>query len=249
MTDRTLGEDGAGGPLRALTAEEGALTARYPLPAGVPDAVVNQYQLADALDTSQTTLANWRRLGLPVEVEGTNGRSYQFRLSLCFAWMRKREADDRTARLAAEDATQQLRLALTGGTVAPGAEPGLSRRDAIETLQLEKAWTDAARARGELIAAAEVAEALQAVFAEIRDGLDAAPDRLARDLGLDGAGVEAAQMICDDILEGARRRIADLFGAGRGTGEDGAAALDLCPPNDLGPNDLDRMTSGGDRLA
>lgn len=228
MADQSLGGGAEGGPLRALTAEESALAAGFPLPPGVPDAVVNQYQLADALDTSQTTLANWRRLGMPVEVEGTNGRSYQFRLSLCFAWMRKREAEDRAARLAAEDATQQLRLALTGGTLAPGSEPGLSKRDAIETLQLEKAWTDAARARGELIAAAEVAEALQAVFAEIRDGLDAAPDRLARDLGLDGAGIEAAQMICDDILEGARRRIADLFGAGRGAGDSADDdALDL----------------------
>lgn len=207
--------------MRVLSGEECALIAAYPLPDGVPDAVVNQYQLADALNTSQTTLANWRRLGLPVEVEGTNGRSYQFRLAICFAWMRRREAQDRAARLAAEDATQQLRLALTGGTVGPGADPGLSKRDAIETLQLEKAWTDAAKARGELVDATEAAEALQAVFAEIRDGLDAAPDRLGRELGLDGAGIEAAQLICDDILTGARRRIAGLFDparAGEGNG-------------------------------
>jgi phage terminase Nu1 subunit (DNA packaging protein) len=213
MIDEPLGAASEGAPLRAFSAEETALVTAYPLPAGVPDAVVNQYQLADALNTSQTTLAHWRRLGLPVEVEGTNGRSYQFRLSLCFAWMRRREAEDRAARLAAEDATQQLRLALTGGTVAPGGEPGLSKRDAIETLQLEKAWTDAARARGELIAAADVAEALQAIFAEIRDGLDAAPDRLGRELGLDGAAVEAAQRICDDILDAARRRLALDFEA------------------------------------
>lgn len=216
MTDEPPGAV-VGAPMRALSNEETALVNAYPLPGGVPDAVVNQYQLADALGTSQTTLAHWRRLGMPVEVEGTNGRSYQFRLSLCFAWMRRREAEDRAARLAAEDATQQLRLALTGGTIAPGADAGLSKRDAIETLQLEKAWTDAARARGELVSAAEVAEALQAVFADIRDGLDAAPDRLGRELGLDGAGVEAAQVICDDILEGARRRIADLFDVGQET--------------------------------
>jgi hypothetical protein len=64
-----------------------------------------------------------------------------------------------------------------------------------------------------LIAAADVAEALQAIFAEIRDGLDAAPDRLGRELGLDGAAVEAAQRICDDILDAARRRLALDFEA------------------------------------
>jgi hypothetical protein len=37
------------------------------------------------------------------------------------------------------------------------------------------------------------------------------PDRLGRELGLDGAAIEAAQLVCDDILEGARRRIAADF--------------------------------------
>jgi len=206
--------------LRPLTAEEAELVAAWPLPAGVPDAIVNQYQLADALNVSQTTLANWRRAGLPIEVEGKNGRSYEFRLSICFAWMKRRDAADFAAKHAAEDAAQQLRLALIGGEGAPGERKALSPREQKETLELEVVWMQAARRRGELMDAAEVAQALQTVFADFRDGLDALPDRLGRDLGLDGAAIEAAQLVCDDILEGARRRIAADFGLDGGPADD-----------------------------
>lgn len=204
------------GGLRPLTPDEAALISAHPLPSGVPDALVNQYQLAEALATSQTTLANWRRLGLPFEVEGKNGRSYEFRLSVCFAWMKRREADDVAARLQSEGAAQQLRLALIGGEGAGSDRAGLSIKEQREVYEAEAAYMVAARRRGELIDAAEVAESLQILFAEFRDGLDAAPDRLARELGLDGKAIEAAQVICDDILSAASRRIAERFGTADG---------------------------------
>jgi phage terminase Nu1 subunit (DNA packaging protein) len=215
--------------LRRLTAEEAGLVAEWPLPAGVPDAIVNQYQLADALNVSQTTLANWRRAGLPIEVEGKNGRSYEFRLSICFAWMKNRDAADSAGRRAAEDAAQQLRLALIGGEGATGERKALSPREQKETLELEVVWMQAARRRGELMDAGEVIQALQAIFGDFRDGLDALPDRLGRDLGLGGAAIEAAQVVCDDILEGARRRIAADFGLDTGAAD----------ANPLGQRDLD----------
>jgi phage terminase Nu1 subunit (DNA packaging protein) len=198
--------------LRPLTVEEERLTESFPLPDGVPDALVNKYQLADALNVSQTTLDNWRRAGLPVEAEGTNGRSYQFRLSLCFAWSSKRSSDDDAARRHSEGAAQQLRLALIGDDPAAQARAGLSPKEQREVLETEHAYMIAARRRRELIDAEEVADAFQAVFAAIRDGLDAMPDRLARELALDGAAVEAAQAICDDVLQGARAHILELVG-------------------------------------
>ncbi|SES76406.1 Phage DNA packaging protein, Nu1 subunit of terminase [Oceanicella actignis] len=186
--------------------------AEYPLPAGVPDAVVNKYQLADALGKSQTTLDAWRRAGMPVESEGTNGRSYEFRLSVCFAWMAKRDAEEAAARLQAEGAAQQLRLALVGEDSAGGARVGLTPRQQREILELEHAYMIAARDRGELMRAEDVAEGIQDLLAAIRDGLDALPDRLGRECGLDGAAIEAAQRICDDVLDGARREILGMIG-------------------------------------
>jgi hypothetical protein len=70
----------------------------------------------------------------------------------------------------------------------------------------------AARRRRELIDAVAVGDAFQAVFAALRDGLDAMRDRLARELALDGAVVEAAQAICDDVLQGTRAHILELIG-------------------------------------
>jgi phage terminase Nu1 subunit (DNA packaging protein) len=200
------------GVLRPLTAGEERLVAAFPLPAGVPDAVVNKYQLADALAVSQTTLDNWRRAGLPVEEEGTNGRSYQFRLSVCHAWAAQRREGEASARRQAEGAAQQLRLALIGDDPGAAARSRLSPREQREILEAEVAYMQAARRRLELIEAEAVAEAFQDVFAAIRDGLDALPDRLGRELALDGAGIEAAQAICDDVMQGARRRVRELIG-------------------------------------
>lgn len=199
--------------LRTLSPEEAALVAAYPLPAGVPDAVVNKYQLAHALDVSQTTLDKWRQDGLPFEEAGTNGRAYVFRLSVCYGWSSKRRADDASSRLASEGAAQQLRLALVGGDASAGAPKAhLSPREQRDLLELERAYMIAARDRGELMRADDVAETAQGVFVAIRDGLDALPDRLGRELGLDGAGIEAAQRIADDVLAGAIREIKGLIG-------------------------------------
>lgn len=198
--------------LRELTPDEAALVARHPLPEGVPDAEVNKFQLAHALDVSETTLDKWRRDGLPVESEGTNGRSYTFRLSVCYAWTVARREADQSARLRAEGAAQQLRLALIGGESAAGSRAALPPKEQRDLLDLEYAYMRAAAARGELMRAEDVAEAFQAVFAAIRDGLDALPDRAARELALSGPGVEALQRICDDVLDGARREVRAMIG-------------------------------------
>ncbi len=51
-----------------------ALVARFPLPAGVPDAVLNKRELSDFFGISLPTLDAWIADGLPALVEGTNGR-------------------------------------------------------------------------------------------------------------------------------------------------------------------------------
>lgn len=193
-------------------AQEADLVAAWPLPDGVPDATVNKVQLAQAMSVSDTTVSAWLRAGLPYVEAGTNGRSYQFRLAVAYAWVMRRRAEEEASRSAGDRAAAQLQLALLGGEAAQGAGTGegLSVSDQRKLLELELVRTQAARARGELIARADVVEGFEAVFAALRDALDALPDRLGRELGVSGREMERIEAACDDALEGARRAVGRL---------------------------------------
>lgn len=202
--------------LPPLTKEETALVALHPLPDGQPDALLNKKLLAAALDVSTTTIDTWllpdkSGEALPIHSKGTNGAAYEFRLSVAFAWRQKRDAAEAAERQFSEDAAAQMRLTLLGGDAADDPRAGLSPKERREALAVEAEHMKAARLRRELIPANEVAEAFESAFVAIRDGLDAAPDRLARELALGGAEVEAIQKILDSVLESARGKVADLF--------------------------------------
>jgi phage terminase Nu1 subunit (DNA packaging protein) len=201
-------QDAPAQDLPTLKGRDAALVARFPLPDGVPDALVNKKLLASALDVSTTTIDAWLILPedtrLPSVERGTNGRSYVFRLSVAYAWRQERDAAEDADRQLAVDAAAQLRLSLLGGSAEDQARAVLSPRQQAEALKVENEWILAAAKRREFIRAAEVAEAFEVVFAAIRDGLDAAPDRLGRELSLGGPEVEAIQVILDDILRTAQ---------------------------------------------
>lgn len=204
--------------LPPLTGRDRDLVERFPLPASVPDALVNKKHLAAALDVSTTTVDSW--LMLPVDERipwvtmGTNGRSYEFRLSVAFAWRQAREAREATDRRLAEDAVAQLRLELLGGAQGDRARATLSPKDQKEALAVEKEWMLAAQKRRDLLQAQDVVDAVEAAFSAIRDGLDAMPDVLARELALEGAAVEKAQRILDDVLREASGAVEGLFKEG-----------------------------------
>lgn len=203
--------DGAGLPL--LTGDDLALVAEYPLPDGVPDVIVNKADLALALNVSQTTVTNWQGIGLPAMSDGGNGRTYRFRLSVCYAWNQRRLGAEARERAASHEAARQLSLALLGGEQASPTGEALSLADQRKLLELEHAHAIAARDRGELIRFDEVVAGLEAAFAAMRDAMDALPDRLGRDLGLDGEQIAAAVTACDDALKGARVEIERVIGA------------------------------------
>lgn len=195
--------------LRDLTAEEAGLVARWPLPAGVPDALVNKADLAHALRVSEVTVGKWQQKGLPAEAEGTNGRSWLFRLSLAYAWVEDMRARDGQARLQAREAAGQLALALTGGTIS--AADGMTIREQRETMELVLLRNRAAREQGELMHRDEVVDLFEQAFATIRDALDALPDRLGRELGLSGAEIEVAERSCDAALAMAAAQVEGLI--------------------------------------
>lgn len=194
--------------LRPLDDQEAALVARYPLPPGVPDALVNKAQLETALGVSQTTISAWLRQGLPFEEAGTNGRSYQFRLSVAHAWVAGKRADDDAHRVAGDNAAAQLQMALLGGQAAGVHDGKLSLADQRKLIELELQRMMAARQRGDLVWRDDARGWFESAFAAIRDALDALPDRLARELGLEGRDLERVEAACDDVLAGATRAVA-----------------------------------------
>jgi len=205
--------------LRELTSTERDLCARFPLPAGVADALVNKTLLCDALDVSPTTLSAWLRAGLPFESAGTNGRSYEFRLSLSFAWAAERKSREDAGRQRAEGAAAQLRLALLGEESDGDAERArLSPREQRDLIDVERSYMMAAEARRDLIRRGDVTVGISEVWAGLRDRLDALPDMIARRLDLTGEEIEAVEEVCDGLLAEAVEVVRGIIGDDDGAG-------------------------------
>ncbi|MQQ09099.1 DUF1441 family protein [Epibacterium sp. SM1979] len=210
MTDQTQ-------DLRELTSVEVELVETHPLPEGVPDALVNKAQLEVGLGVSGTTISNWLRRPdnpLPFEDAGTNGRSYQFRLSVAFAWMKAMRAEEESAKAAGDAATAQLSMALLGGESAAGSSGKMSLSDQRKLIELEALRRVEATNRRELVWMDDVVAAFEAYNETVRDALDALPDKLARALGLEGRDLEKVERVCDDVLEGAESKIGELIDNG-----------------------------------
>lgn len=205
--------------LRALTADELALTQHHPLPDGAPDALVNKTQLEVGLGVSGTTISSWLRRTenpLPYETAGTNGRNYQFRLSLAFAWMQAMRADEDSAKAQGDAAAAQLAMHLLGGQTASAVDGKMSLADQRKHMELEVIRMSAARQRGELMWRDDVVIGFEEYGGAIRDALDTLPDRLARELGLEGRDLEKCERACDDALAAAHRAMIEVIGDGEG---------------------------------
>lgn len=190
-----------------LSPDEAALVARYPLPDDAVDGLLNKAQLETATGISQTTISAYLRQGLPYVEAGTNGRSYVFRLSVVHAWLEARRENDKAARAAGDEVAAQYQLAFLGGDTAARVDGRMSLTDQRKLLELELQRMSAARQRGELMRRDDVVAGFERVFAAIRDALDAMPDRLAREFGLEGRDLERVEMICDDGLAQAAREV------------------------------------------
>jgi phage terminase Nu1 subunit (DNA packaging protein) len=186
--------------------------ATHALPEGVDDAVLNRAQLARALNKSEPSIDRYRGDGMPYLTEGTNGRAWEFQLSACWSWLKDRERDDVEQRSQAEKAVQQMRLALIGGDDDADHDRALSPRQRQEAYDAERAWMLAALQRGDLVRRAEVVEAFEDVFKTLRDALTGLPDKLERELGMQGKALDLAIEICDTALGEAERRVGDLAG-------------------------------------
>jgi phage terminase Nu1 subunit (DNA packaging protein) len=174
----------------------------FPLPPGVADAVLNRAQLARALNKSEPTIDRYIADKMPCLTEGTNGRAWEFQLSDCWTWLKRRERDEAARTSQAEEAVQQMRLALIGGNDVDDEVRSLSPRQRKEAYDAEHAFMMAALARGDLVRRADVVDAFEQVFKTLRDAFTVLPDK----------GLDVAIRHCDAALTEAERRVAQLAG-------------------------------------
>lgn len=161
---------------------------------------MNISQLALAMRVSANTVGKWIAAGMPVLEAGKNGQEYRLRLSDCYAWKAYGDATRAAEKAAGDRAAQQMQLAFANITPR-GRAHRFTPAEQKQILLAAREWMEVSRLRGELVDFGEVVELLEAVLGEIRSALDALPDKIARELGLEGAATERVVRQCDGILE------------------------------------------------
>ncbi|MDS9468202.1 terminase small subunit [Paracoccus sp. MBLB3053] len=179
---------------------------RFPLPAGVLDADMNQEEIAQALNTTVNTISKWIRDGMPVAQVGGNGRAYVLRLSHCWAWRNAREADLASRTRHNEAQISLLRAEFLGVDIDNPAAT-LSAKERRELAEADMRWSEAQRRRGQLVPLSDVVDLLESIGKIVRDGIESMPDRMERELDLSPAGVATVGRIGADILTAISDRI------------------------------------------
>lgn len=190
--------------------EIAALIERFPLPAGVPDAVLNKRELSDFFGISLPTLDAWIADGLPAKVEGTNGRQWEFQASAAWAWKCNRDEGDRIKSTEAQAAIAAMRLALIGGKSGNSIQ-SLPPKERQQLYDVEASYERLKRERHQSLDRDEVSHVLNDLLRMVRDGVSALPDTLERVASLDGKAVSATIEACDELLEELERAIVRFF--------------------------------------
>ncbi len=176
------------------------LLQRFPLPAGVMDADCSQEEIAQAFNMSVNTVATWiKQGGMPVVQHGGNGRRYIIRLSHCWAWRKATEAQEDTRDRHNKAQITALQASFLGLEVNdPRAE--MTPQQRREAAMADIAWSKAAHMRRQLVPLGDVVNLLETLFQIVRDGIEAMPDRLERELSLKPDQVSTVVRVGDDVL-------------------------------------------------
>ena len=193
-----------------MTDDIAALVAHFPLPEGVPDAVLNKRELADFFGVSLPTLDAWIADGLPALAEGTNGRQWEFQASAAWAWKCNRDEGEKIKSSQAQAAIAAMRLALIGGKSGNSIQ-SLAPKERQQLYDVEAAYERLKRERNQSLDRDEVNQVMTDLLRIVRDGVSALPDTLERIANLDGKGVDKAVDACDDLLEEMERSIKRFF--------------------------------------
>lgn len=182
--------------------------ARWPLPEGAVDGLLNRAQLATAFGVSENTISKWMTLGMPVSAAGQNGVAYEFRLSHCWAWKQDRDAATRAARDRGDALAAQAAMAFRN------LDEDQAEEEATLTADEIRKWADAeyarnkvAEQRGNLVRRDRMNDLLEDVLVAFQGSMQNLPDFCEREFGLTPAQVEVLQGRVDEVLVDARKRM------------------------------------------
>lgn len=180
---------------------------RFPLPALVQDADMNQEELGMALGVTVNTLGKWiKNDGMPVAQAGGLGKPYILRLSHCWAWKKARDADQDSKTRHNKDQIARLQAEFLGLEMDDPLST-MSAKHRRELADADIAYSRAKQMRRQLVRLEDVVELLESLFTTMRDGIEAMPDRLERELSLRPDEVTVVQRVGSDVLKAMAERI------------------------------------------
>lgn len=186
------------------------LVKRYPLPDGVPDAVLQKGELAQFMGVTLPTIESWIVKGMPVLEAGNSGRPWRLQASHVYAW-RQSWLDEEQARSdEARAAIAAMRLKLIDGEVGDSIQ-GLPPRERKALYEVELAHRQLLTESNQLMPRDKVRELLEEMFSLIRDTATSMSDRCEREAGLTGEQIETIDRIGENLLEQLELRIAEFF--------------------------------------
>lgn len=194
-----------------ITLSDGSVldVARWPLPDGLDDEVLlNRSQLATSFRVSENTITKWIGLGMPVDSAGSNGQSYAFRLSHCYAWRMERDEKSRSEKARGDKAAQQAALAfLNVDSGDEDAQNVLTASDMRAWAEAEYQRNRASEQRGDLVRVSVVRLLLEDLLMLVTSGIAALPDFAEAEIGLTAVDTVKLQEKCDEVLMEMRNRI------------------------------------------
>lgn len=159
--------------------------------AGVADQIIlNRADLACEMGVSEQTVDRWITQGCPVERKGSKGTPYRFDLAAVQAWRGTIDAQRREQRSRIDEVVRQSQQ-----QSADRQDRGASLEKAA--LEAEILRMRAERDCGELVPAIEVRATFERAFGYLAQFLQALPDRIALQAGLDPVTQDRLQIAID----------------------------------------------------
>lgn len=193
------------------------LRAKFPLPEGIEDAILNRSQIAAALQVSENTITKWMGAPenpMPVDEQGGNGREYRFCLADCYAWRMDRDETDRAEKERGDTAAAQLAMHFRNlGDEGEAAPTTLTARQIKEESDADYARNKAAELRGSLVRVDRVRDMIEDVLGQFRVTMVTMADFCEMEFGLSPEEVDRLQKRNDEVLVQARLKLTDLTGA------------------------------------
>lgn len=175
--------------------------ARWPLPEGAQDGVLNRTQLAQAFSVSENTITKWMQLGMPVLSTGQNGVAYEFKLSHCWAWRQERDDTARAIRAKGDQLAAQAALAFRNVDEEEAAQEGhMTAKEVHEWAVAQYHRDRVAEMRGDLVRASRVLTLFEETLNAVRTAVYTLPDYAEREFGLTAKQVATLQGRCDQVL-------------------------------------------------